>query len=180
MGVGGDADGFAEFVIARSHALFRTCCLLVGDRGLAEDLLQEALTTTYVRWRKLRDPALAEAYTRKVITTTAISWWRRKSWQAERPRDDVPDQPDSGAAGHADDVAVRAWLWDELQALPPRQRAAIVLRYYDDLTEVQTAEAMGCSVGTVKSQVSDALRRLRGRLGPDVALTDDEKEVLAR
>jgi RNA polymerase sigma-70 factor (sigma-E family) len=177
MGVRGDADGFAEFANARSHALFRTCCLLVGDRGLAEDLLQEALTTTYVRWRKLRDPALAEAYTRKVITTTAISWWRRKSWQAERPWDDVPER---GAAGHAEDITVQAWLWDELQALPPRQRAAIVLRYYEDLTEVQTAEAMGCSVGTVKSQVFDALRRLRGRLGPDVALTDDEKEELAR
>ena len=72
-----DAEDFAAFAHARSQALFRLCSLLVGDRGLAEDLLQEALTTTYVRWRRLRDPAKAEVYTRKVITTTAIGWWRR-------------------------------------------------------------------------------------------------------
>ena len=171
----GDTEEFAAFAHARSQALFRLCCLLVGDRGLAEDLLQESLTKAYVHWRRLRDPAKADAYTRKVITTTAIGGWRRRSWQGERPRDDVPD---TGTPSHADDVTLQAWLWAELQTLPPRQRAAIVLRYYEDLTEAQTAEAMACTVGTVKSQVAHGLRKLRARVGPGVVLTGDEAEVL--
>ena len=80
--------------------------------------------------------------------------------------------PEGGQAGHADDVDQRAWLWQALQELPVRQRAAIVLRYYEDLTEAQTADAMGCAVGTVKSQVSSGLRKLRDRLGADVLPTD--------
>jgi RNA polymerase sigma-70 factor (sigma-E family) len=160
-----EATAFAEFATSRHGALFRYAYLLTGDRGLAEDLVQEALVKTYVGWHRLRDPNNAEAYTRRAITTTAIGWWRRKSWRAERPYDDVPDQPVS-----ADDVTARVWLWRELQKLPPRQRAALVLRYYEDLTEPQTAEVLGCSVGTVKSQVSDALKKLRARLGSDVVL----------
>jgi len=89
---GRDSAAFAEFAAARSAALFRAAYLMVGDHGLAEDLLQEALTKTYVAWPRLRDVRNAEAYTRKAITTTAISWWRRKSWQAEKPRDDVPSR----------------------------------------------------------------------------------------
>ncbi|MFG1909991.1 SigE family RNA polymerase sigma factor [Kribbella sp. NPDC048928] len=158
-------DAFAEFASSRHGALFRYAYLLAGDRGLAEDLVQEALVKTYVNWHRLRDPANAEAYTRRAITTTMIGWWRRKSWHAERPNDDVPDRP-----VHADDSTARIWLWDILQKLPPRQRAALVLRYYEDLTEAQTAEVLGCSVGTVKSQVSDALKKLRARLGSDVVL----------
>ena len=80
-----DPADFAEFVAARSPALHRAAYLMVGERQLAQDLLQEALTKTYVAWPRLRDPSRAEAYTRKVITTTAISWYRRKSWQGERP-----------------------------------------------------------------------------------------------
>jgi len=157
---GRDSAAFAEFAAARSAALYRAAYLMVGDHGLAEDLLQEALTKTYVAWPRLREVANAEAYTRKAITTTAISWWRRKSWQAEKPRDNVPEQASRGdAADHT--VAERDWLWSELQKLPPRQRAAIVLRYYEDLTEAQTAAALGCSVGTVKSQASKALAKLR-------------------
>jgi RNA polymerase sigma-70 factor (sigma-E family) len=171
MPVSPDQTTFAEFAGARSAALYRFCYLLVGDRGLAEDLLQESLVKTYVKWRKLRAPAAAEAYTRRVITTTAISWWRRKAWHAERPRDDVPEL-DIG--GYADDVDQRTWLWGELQRLPARQRAAVVLRYYEDLTETQTAEAMGCTVGTVKSQVHAALRKLRDQLGTDVVLENEE------
>jgi RNA polymerase sigma-70 factor (sigma-E family) len=159
------ADAFAEFATSRHGALYRYAYLLTGDRGLAEDLVQEALVKTYVGWHRLRDPNNAEAYTRRAITTTAIGWWRRKSWRAERPHDDVPDRP-----ADADDATARIWLWNELQKLPPRQRAALVLRYYEDLTETQTAEILGCSVGTVKSQVSDALKKLRARLGSDVVL----------
>ena len=169
-----DGAAFAEFAEARSPALFRAAYLMVGDRGLAEDLLQEALTKTYVAWPRLREAANAEAYTRKAITTTAISWWRRKSWHGEVPRDDLPEQ---SADEHGARVDQRDWLWRELQTLAPRQRAALVLRYYEDLTEAQTADAMGCSVGTVKSQVSDGLKRLRARVGSDVVPTSSEMTV---
>ena len=157
-----DPAAFAEFVAARSAALHRSAYLMVGDTQLAQDLLQEALTKTYVAWPRLRDPANAEAYTRKAINTTAITWFRRKSWRGERPTEHVPD---AGRAGHEDEVTRRDWLWAGLQELPPRQRAAIVLRFYEDLTEAQTADAMGCAVGTVKSQVHAGLRTLRGLLG---------------
>lgn len=164
-----DSNAFAEFANARHGALYRYAYLLAGDRGLADDLVQEALTKTYIAWRKLRDPANAEAYTRKAITSTAITWWRRKAWHAERPRDDVPEQE-----GSPEDATARLWLWEELRRLPPRQRAALVLRYYEDLTLAQTAEILDCSVGTVKSQVSDALKNLRGRLGADADLIMDK------
>lgn len=170
-----DVSGFTEFAAARSSALYRYAFLLVGERGLAEDLLQEALTKTYVAWRRLRDPANADAYVRKVITRTAIGWWQRKNWNAERPRDDVPELV---SGGHAEDVAARQWVWAEVQRLPPRQRAAVVLRYYEDLTIEQTADVLGCTAGTVKSQVSVALKRLRESLGTGVlALTGPDMKV---
>ncbi len=171
-----DSAAFAEFATARSSAMFRAAYLMVGDHALAEDLLQEALTKTYVAWPRLRDINSAEAYTRKAITTTAISWWRRKSWQNEKPRGDVPDR---GTGEHSEQFAERDWLWHELQKLAPRQRAAIVLRYYEDLTEAQTAEALGCSIGTVKSQVSDGLKRLRSVMGADVVLVANEPDGMA-
>src|SRR5512139_72873 len=174
-----DTAAFAEFVAARSPALFRTAYVMVGDHGLAQDLVQEALTKTYVAWPRLREVDKAEAYTRKAITTTYISWWRRKAWSAERPRDDVPDGGDLTSRAGAD-VVDRAWLWGELQSLPPRQRAAIVLRYYEDLTEAQTAEAMGCAVGTVKSQVAQGLKRLRAQIGSDVDLSTISEMAVQR
>ena len=142
-----DPEAFSDFVAARSGALHRTAYLLVGDRGLAQDLLQEALTKTYVAWPRLRDPRSAEAYTRKAITTTAISWYRRKAWTAERPGDPPPDR---GRPGHEAEVTERDWLWQALMDLPPRQRAALVCRFYEDLSEAQTAEVMGCAHGTVQ------------------------------
>ncbi|MGC4941454.1 SigE family RNA polymerase sigma factor [Kribbella sp. DT2] len=168
MGTGRSTAEFAEFAVSRHRALFRYAYLLVGERGLAEDLVQEALTKTYVGWNRLRDSANAEAYTRKAITTTAIGWYRRKAWTAERPRDDVPEMPARPADG---DVTARIWLWQELSELPTKQRAALVLRYYEDLSEVETARILGCSVGTVKSQTAHALKKLRARLGPDADLT---------
>lgn len=160
-----DPAAFAEFVAARSPSLHRTAYLMVGDRGLAQDLLQEALTKTYVAWPRLRDPANAEAYTRKAITTTAISWYRRRSW-GERPTDTVTER--RSQADHADDLSTRDLLWSALQSLPPRQRATIVLRFYEDLSEARTAEVLGCAPGTVKSQVSAGLRKLRDHLGERV------------
>ncbi len=115
-----------------------------------------------------RDPSKAEAYTRKAIMTPAISWYRRRSW-GERPTDTVPER-ESG--GHDDAIATRDLLWQSLQRLPPRQRAAIVLRYYEDLTEPQTAVVLGCAVGAIKSQVSAGLRKLRDDLGVHGADTE--------
>jgi RNA polymerase sigma-70 factor (sigma-E family) len=158
------ADEFAEFVHARSPALHRAAYLMVGDVALAQDLVQEALVKTYAAWGRLRDKGNAEAYCRKAITTTAISWFRRKRWSHERPTEELPE---NGQPGHDDAVAQSQWLWVALQQLPVRQRAAIVLRYYEDLTEAQTAHAMGCAVGTVKSQVSSGIAKLRDLLGDD-------------
>lgn len=173
-----DPTAFAEFVAARSGALHRTAYLMVGDHALAQDLLQEALTKTYVAWPRLREVANAEAYTRKAITTTAISWSRRRS-SGERPTEALPDH---GIRAEADQVATRDWLWRELQTLPARQRAAIVLRYYEDLSEAQTAEVLGCAVGTVKSQVFAGLKRLRTQVAGDdaAALSSLDELVVGR
>ncbi len=159
-----DRADFPEFVAARSPALQRAAYLMVGDVGHAQDLVQEALTKTYVAWPRLADLGHAEAYTRKAITTTAISWFRRKSWSNERT---VERMPDRGIDDHAGSVVTHNAVWEALLELPVRQRTAVVLRYYEDLTEAQTAETMGCAVGTVKSQVSAAMAKLRERLGDD-------------
>ncbi len=166
---GRDRAAFAAFVAARSGALHRAAYLLVGDAGLAQDLVQEALTKTYVAWPRLRRPEAAEAYTRKAITTTAITWFRKRSWNAERVAEQLPE---GSTEGPADVLAARHDLVAALAQLPPRQRAVIVLRYYEDLTERQTAEVLGCAVGTVKSQASTALRRLRELMGDDLDIDD--------
>jgi RNA polymerase sigma-70 factor (sigma-E family) len=155
-----EISGFAALVEARSPALLRTAYVVVGDRQLAQDLLQEALVKAYVAWPRLRDTAKAEAYVRRTIVTTAISWRRRRSFH-ERPVELVPEEKNGD---ETDRLATQDDLWEKVRALPPRQRAALVLRYYEDLTEVETAELMGCSVGTVKSQVAAALGKLRGRV----------------
>lgn len=162
-----DRAAFAEFAAARSRSLHRAAYLMVGDPQLAQDLVQEALTKTYVAWPRLRDPHNAEAYCRKAITTTAITWFRRKGWHNERPTEVLPEE---ARGGHDTAVEDRDRVWRALLALPPRQRAALVLRFYEDLTEAQTAAAMGCAVGTVKSQVSAGLAKLRQRLGDDIEL----------
>ena len=131
LGTRRDVGEFAEFVAARSGALHRAAYLMVSDRALAQDLVQEALTKTYVAWPRLRDTGNAEAYTRKAITTTAITWYRRKAWSSERVTETLPDH---GAADHADGVARSTALVAALRSLPVRQRVAVVLRYYEDLT----------------------------------------------
>lgn len=178
-----DWASFAEYVSARSGALQRAAYLMVGDVGLAQDLVQEALIKTYVAWPRLRDPASAEEYTRKAIATTAVSWFRRRAW-SERPASrGVAQRPPIERAGdastHMDGINERLWLWECLLRLPVRQRVAIVLRYYEDLTEVATAEAMGCAVGTVKSQVAAGLAKLRGWVG-EAQLPPEHDEVETR
>jgi RNA polymerase sigma-70 factor (sigma-E family) len=152
-----DAD-FTEFVRAHSPALLRTAFYLTGDRGLAEDLLQTALTKTYLRWNRIEHRAAALSYTRKALVSTATSWWRRMSWRGERPRDDVPDLIVEVITDALDDRAV---VIGAVRRLPPRQRAVIALRYLEDLSEADTARLLGCTPGTVKSQSSRALRTLR-------------------
>lgn len=168
-----DTSAYSEFVEHRSHALLRTAYLLVGDHQLAEDLLQEALIKTFIAWPKLRDPAKVDAYARRTIVTTAISWRRRRSFH-EHPVDVLPDA--SGVADQVEIVATHRDLIAHLRGLPPRQRAAIVLRFYEDLSVAQTAEVMGCSVGAVKSHVSIGVGKLRERMGPafDLVTTGEE------
>ena len=154
-----DAE-FRRFVAARSAALLRTAYLLVGDWAHAEDVLQSALTKTYLAWRRLGEIEAVEAYTRRVLVTTATSWWRRR-WHGERPTDVLPDRP---IPDWLDEHAQRQELWQYVHALPVRQRAVLVLRFYEDLTEADTARVLGVAVGTVKSQCARALRTLRTRL----------------
>ena len=142
---------FDEFVVARSPRLLRTAYLLTGDHGLAEDLLQTALTKAWFAWARLDgDP---EPYVRKVLVNTYASWWRRR-WNGEQPTERLPeDARDVPFPDHD--------LWEALTRLPRRQRAVVVLRIVEDLSEAQTAHLLGCSVGTVKSQASKALAKLR-------------------
>ena len=153
---------FTEFVRARSGALLRTAYLLTGDRGLAEDLLQTVLAKTYVAWGRIREPAAAEGYVRKALVNTATTWWRAKRWRNEKPSGE--ELPEGVAPARTDEIDARRELWALVQSLPTRQRAVVVLRFYEDLTEAETANILGCSVGTVKSQSSRALGRLRGVL----------------
>ena len=152
--------GFNQFVAARSHGLLRTAYLLTRDHGLAEDLVQTALAKAWFAWSRIEgDP---EPYVRKVMVNTYASWWRRK-WNGETPHEDLPEAADRGA----DDVDARTDLWTALGRLPRRQRAVVVLRFFEDLSEAETSRLLECSTGTVKSQASKALAKLR--IDPAVA-----------
>jgi len=136
-----DVDSFVDFVRERSPELLRSAWLLTGDWHLAHDLVQTALEKSWPRWgRRVEHP---DAYVRRVMLTTYLSW-RRRRWTAEVPTEELPE----GSSG-ADDGDVRLALLGVLASLSPRQRAVIVLRYFDDLSEDATAEVLGCSVGTV-------------------------------
>jgi RNA polymerase sigma-70 factor (ECF subfamily) len=152
-------------VTLRSAALLRTAYLLTGDRGRAEDLLQTAFTKTYLAWDRIRDQNALEAYARRVLVTTATSWWRRK-WHGERPTDTLPET--TAVADHAEEFGERDRMWSMISSLPAKQRAVLVLRFYEDLSEAQIAETLGLSTGTVKSHCSRALATLRQRLSSDL------------
>jgi RNA polymerase sigma-70 factor (sigma-E family) len=154
---------FRQFVAARSAALLRTAYLLVGDWAHAEDLLQTALTKTYLAWRRLGEIEAVEAYTRRVLLTTTTSWWRRR-WHGERPTATLPDR---ATPDRIDEQLERQRVWRHVLALPVRQRAVLVLRFYEDLTEAETARVLGVAVGTVKSQSARALTTLRARLAEE-------------
>ena len=150
-----ERGGFDDFVAGRSAALLRTAYLLTGDHALAEDLLQAALAKSWFAWGRITGPP--EPYVRRVIATTYTTWWRRR-WRSEYPTGELPDR---AAAAGTDAVDDRDVLWRALGSLPRRQRAVVVLRYYEDLSEAETAAALGISRGTVKSQAAKALATLR-------------------
>jgi RNA polymerase sigma-70 factor (sigma-E family) len=152
-----DGGTFDEFVAVTGARLGRTAALLTGDRHLAEDLLQTALAKTYLRWHRLREPAAAEAYVRRVMVTTLIRW-RRRRWLGEIPAAELPERAAHDPYGAAD---TRDLLRSALLRLPPQQRAVLVLRFFEDLSEEDAARALGCSRGTVKSRTSRALAALR-------------------
>ena len=147
--------GYDEFVAARSPRLLRVAYLLTRDWSEAEDLLQTALMKAWFAWSRLSDEP--EAYVRRIIATTYVSW-RRRRWSGESVRAELPEPAAEDAA-----VAIvdRHGLWAALGRLPARQRAVLVLRFYEDLTEQQVAATLGVSIGTVKSQSARALQKLR-------------------
>ncbi|KUG51942.1 hypothetical protein AVL62_08410 [Serinicoccus chungangensis] len=160
-------DDYVAFVTARQGSLLRAAYLVCGDEHLAHDLLQDALVKLASRWERLRDEA-PEAYVRQILYRDAVSRWRRTR------REHLVDHQDPGGElarlrtsepveGWVEGAAVR----QALALLPPRQRAVVVLRYYEDLSEVDIATTLGISRGTVKSQASDAMRTLRSLL-PDL------------
>ncbi len=149
-----DVEGFDAFVAARSPALLRAAYLLTGDHHLSQDLVQTALMQAARHWEKIHDHP--EPYVRRILYNANVSRWRRQKF-AEYPIDDVD------TAAPADDTEARLALAQALDGLTRKQRAVLVLRYYEDLTEAQAAEALGVSVGTVKSTHRQALDRLRSR-----------------
>lgn len=151
-------DEFREFVIARSPVLLRAAWLLTGNEASAHDLVQATLLKTWSRWERVSSTDAPEAYVRKVMMSTFLTW-RRRRWRGELA---VPVLPE--LATSVDEMSradVRASVVASLRLLPPRQRAVVVLRYFVDMTEAQAATALGCSVGTVKSQTARALAQLR-------------------
>ncbi|WP_067438756.1 SigE family RNA polymerase sigma factor [Nocardioides jensenii] len=156
-----DAD-YAEFVHGVWPRLYRTAYLLIGDHATAEDLVQTALASTYASWRNVRSLDAAHGYARTALMNTAASWFRKKGWRNEVPTDVLPE------SGAETDPTHRPAVLDALKLLPKGQRAVIVLRYYEDLAVSETARILDCSEGTVKSQTSAALSRLRVLLGDAV------------
>lgn len=150
-------DDFVAFVDARSSALLRTARLLTaGDRHAAEDLVQTALEKAYVAWPRIQRKGAEESYVRSIMTRAAIDRSRRRARRGEVITDEVPEVPTVGGGPEDRDA-----VWTLLQALSPQQRAVIVLRYYEDRSETEIAEILGCRPGTVKAHASRALATLR-------------------
>jgi RNA polymerase sigma-70 factor (sigma-E family) len=152
-----DDPGFRDFVASRSRALLRTAYLLTGNKADAEDLVQAALAKTYLAWHRIEDRGALDGYVRRAIVNTHISWWRRRRVE-EYPTDVIPDQ---AVADHAVASELAESLRRAVDRLPQRMRIAVMLRYYEDMTEAEVAEILGVSLGTVKSTVSRAVAKLR-------------------
>lgn len=157
-----DEAEFKQYVTDRSHALRRTAYLMCGDWHEAEDLVQTAFLRLYRAWRKVERARNREAYVRQVLVRTLIDE-RRRGWRRERPFAQFPDEIVATVPGP--EVAERDVLLAAMARIPARQRATLVLRFWEDQSVEQTAHALGCSEGTVKSQTARGLAALREVLG---------------
>ncbi|WP_392671722.1 SigE family RNA polymerase sigma factor [Streptomyces sp. LN785] len=151
---------FSSYVRARGPVLLRTARSLTANPSDAEDLLQTALTKTYVAWERIEDHRALDGYVRRALVNTRTSQWRKRKVD-EFACDELPEQEAAPASDPAEQQSLHDAMWRAVLRLPDRQRAMVVLRYYEDLSEAQTAEVLGVSVGTVKSAVSRALGKLR-------------------
>lgn len=166
-----DAEAqFREFVAARSLALRRTAYALTGDLHAAEDLVQDALAKLVRHWQRVDNP---ERYVRRTIYNTQVSTWRRRWRLREDPTERMPDGITHDTTGQ---TTLRLDLANALLRLAPRQRAVLILRFYEDLPEREVAEILNCAVGTVRSQTSRALARLR-EVAPELAPVHTAEEV---
>ena len=156
-GTAAEPTGFREFVEAQSRSLLRAAWLLTGDWAGAEDLVQSSLAVTWTHWSTLTRPDAPQLYARRVMLRTFLRW-RRRRWNGEIATG-LPERGDDRDITEA--VDLRQSVHVVLAALPPRQHAVVVLRYFLDLTEAQTAAALGCSVGSVKKHAARALATLR-------------------
>jgi RNA polymerase sigma-70 factor (sigma-E family) len=159
----GVEEDFAEFVAARWASLYRLAYLLAGSSAGAEDLLQTTLEKAYMSWSRVARMDFPEAYVRRILANTAASG-RRRAWRGERPTEVLPEGPEGSGVSVEEPLLDRRLFWPLVCALPARQRAVIVLRYYEDLSEAQIADVLGCAPGTVKSQSSAAIGALRRAL----------------
>ncbi|GAA4674970.1 SigE family RNA polymerase sigma factor [Nocardioides nanhaiensis] len=157
-------EEFTDYLHARQPALMRTAYLLTGDLHTAEDVLQTALAKLYLAWDKVHDRGATDAYVRRIMVNEHNSLWRRGWKKRERATETLPD----AASPHRHDDGTGDALWQLVRSLPPKARAVVVLRYYEQLTEAETADVLGISTGTVKSQCSRALATLRDRAPADL------------
>ncbi|MCD4535712.1 SigE family RNA polymerase sigma factor [Nocardioides sp. cx-169] len=165
-------EEFSAYLDARQPQLLRTAYLLTGDRHQAEDVLQTSLAKLYLAWDKVRDRGSVDAYVRRIMVNENNSLWRRGWKRREFAAETIPDH----AISDAYDEGLSSALWDVVQTLPQKARAVVVLRYYEQLTEAETADVLGISIGTVKSQCSRALAALRDRVPSDLSPAHREEE----
>ncbi len=157
-------EEFTAYLHARQPSLLRTAYLLTGDRTTAEDVLQTSLAKLYLAWDKVRDRDSVDAYVRRIMVNENNSMWRRGWKKREFATELIPDRE----VRDSYDEGTNDALWQVVQSLPPKARAVVVLRYYEQLSEAETADVLGISVGTVKSQSSRALAALRDRVPADL------------
>ena len=154
---------YEEFVDSRLGALLRYALMLTGDPHTAQDLVQETMVRVQLNWRRVDRSDSPDGYVRRILTNQFIDL-RRGSWLQRVLLRAEPDEVQAVRADHAAETVERDRMWSLLSRLPRRQRAAIVLRYYEDLPDAEIAEALGCAVGTVRSSISRALATLRAEL----------------
>jgi RNA polymerase sigma-70 factor (ECF subfamily) len=164
-----DEAAFRDFVTARSPALLRTAYLLTGDRGLAEDAVQSMFGRVYLSWSRIRHEAATDSYCRTALVREVTSWRRRRRVSHVL----TADVPEPAPSGLDEPIAASEPLRQALVALPPRQRAVVVLRFYDDMSEADVATALGISRGSVKQHTHRAMTSLRAALTSEAQLIEE-------